>query len=147
MTDFFKELFAYSHHCNQQLAAVFLNDSAGISPKAHSLFSHLLNAHQIWNNRIQPEGATPGVWDLQTPEKMGTMDAENYRRTLRILQEVDLAQTISYTTSKGQPFSNSVRDILFHVINHSTYHRAQIATEFRNGGLEPLSSDYIFYKR
>jgi uncharacterized damage-inducible protein DinB len=147
MTDFFKELFAYSHHCNQQLAAVFLRQPERIAPKTHSLFAHLLNAHQIWNNRILPLQPLFGVWDAQPVEQMSPIDAENYRHTLRILQEIDLTQTVEYTTSKGQPFSNSVRDILFHVVNHSTYHRGQIAAELRNSGLEPVTTDYIFYKR
>ena len=71
----------------------------------------------------------------------------NYEHSLHILDKFDLTATMSYTNSKGQTFSNSIRDILFHVINHSTYHRAQIATEFKQNGLEPLVTDYIFYKR
>ncbi|QLH28398.1 MAG: hypothetical protein HWD63_02710 [Candidatus Parvibacillus calidus] len=39
-----------------------------------------------------------------------------------------------------------MKDIIFHIINHSTYHRGQIAMEFRQSGLEPLNTDYIFYK-
>jgi uncharacterized damage-inducible protein DinB len=44
-------------------------------------------------------------------------------------------------------FSNTIKDILFHMINHSTHHRAQIAMDMRNNKLEPLPLDYIFYKR
>ena len=54
---------------------------------------------------------------------------------------------VHYTNTNGQAFDNSVRDILFNVINHSTYHRGQIAREFREYGPEPLVTDYIFYKR
>jgi uncharacterized damage-inducible protein DinB len=44
-------------------------------------------------------------------------------------------------------FTNTIKDILFHIINHSTNHRGQIAVDFRNNGLEPLVLDYVFYKR
>ncbi|MCF8317339.1 MAG: hypothetical protein K9I02_01220 [Haliscomenobacter sp.] len=54
---------------------------------------------------------------------------------------------INYSNSKGQLFSNSIQDMLFHIINHSTYHRGQVATEFKRQGLEPLVTDYIFFKR
>lgn len=30
---------------------------------------------------------------------------------------------------------------------NATYHRGQIATDFKNTGLQPLVTDYIFYKR
>ncbi|WP_185211767.1 DinB family protein [Sphingobacterium mizutaii] len=35
---------------------------------------------------------------------------------------------------------------MFHIINHSNYHRAQIATELRKQEIEPIQTDYIKYK-
>jgi len=75
------------------------------------------------------------------------IDKSNYEQTLLILDDFDLNTPIEYTNSKGDTFSNNIRDIYFHVINHSTHHRGQIASEFRQYGINPLVSDYIFYKR
>jgi len=75
------------------------------------------------------------------------MDATNYDRTLKILEKIEPEKMIVYSNSKGETFTNLVKDIIFHIINHSTYHRGQIAMEFRQSGLEPLNTDYIFYKR
>jgi uncharacterized damage-inducible protein DinB len=36
---------------------------------------------------------------------------------------------------------------MIHLVNHSTYHRAQIATLLRQGGLEPVNTDFITYDR
>jgi uncharacterized damage-inducible protein DinB len=47
----------------------------------------------------------------------------------------------------GDTYTNSVQEILFHIINHSTYHRGQIMAQLRESGLEAISTDYIFYKR
>jgi uncharacterized damage-inducible protein DinB len=77
---------------------------------------------------------------------MQMFDKRNFESSIFILDSFELAQTIQYSNSKGQPFKNSAGDILFQVINHSTYHRGQIATEFRQSGLEPLLTDYIYYK-
>jgi len=147
MQSFFVELLDYSHHCNQALATAFAQTTEKTSEKANQLFCHLLNAHQIWNNRIMPIQPVFGVWQVHPLEKRAALDVENYRHTLKILSEIDLANRITYTNAKGQSFENSVRDILFQVINHSTYHRGQIALEFRQSGIEPLASDYILYKR
>ncbi len=147
MKNFFKELFDYNHHCNQKLADIFENHPGRTSVKSVKLFSHVLNAQQIWNNRIEPRQPTFGVWDLHPVQDFKNMDIVHYEQTLQILDTCDLDRSISYSTSKGVPFSNTVRDILFHVINHSTYHRGQIATEFRLHGLEPLATDFILYKR
>ncbi len=44
-------------------------------------------------------------------------------------------------------FTNVIQDVLFHFINHSTYHRGQIAIQMKEAGLEPIATDYIFFKR
>lgn len=147
MKPFFTELFDYSHHVNQKLADVFISSPDKTSEKAVKLFSHVLSAHQIWNNRIEPAQTPFGVWQLHAVEDFKRIDRSNYEQTLQLLDNADGNKTVRYSNSKGQTFTNSVRDILFHIINHSTYHRGQIATEFRAGGLEPLVIDYVFYKR
>jgi len=147
MVAFFKELFEYSNHYNQKLYSALLEHERKLPEKSIKLYSHILNAHHIWNHRIELKKPLYGVWDLQPLENCKDLDNDNYQNTLRILGQYDLNQIVQYTTSKGEPFENSIRDLLFHVINHSTHHRAQIATEFKQAGIEPLVTDYIYYKR
>ena len=147
MKPFLTELFEYNHHANQQLAEAFNRNGDSISEKALKLFSHVLSAHQIWNNRIEPTQTPYGVWQVHQIHDFANIDRKNYEQTLQLLENIDLDNSIQYANSKGQTFDNIVRDILFHIINHSTYHRAQIATDFRANGLEPLATDYVFYKR
>lgn len=147
MNSFLTELFEYNHHYNQKLAELFVTRAEQCSEKSIQLFSHVLNAHEIWNARIEAKVPAVKVWDVHTVDVFLNMDKKNYEQTLRILQEYNLSDTLAYTNSQGQKFSNTIRDILFHVVNHSTYHRAQIATEFKQSGIEPLATDFIFYKR
>jgi uncharacterized damage-inducible protein DinB len=79
-------------------------------------------------------------------EDLQEIDTKNYEDSILVVDQFELGQTIQYSTKTGQIFNNNVRDILFQVINHSTYHRGQIATEFRQSGLEPLLTGYIYYK-
>lgn len=147
MKAFFTELFNYNLHCNQQVANHFLAHPTQTTEKSTKLFSHVLNAHQIWINRITQNPNSFGVWDVHATEALKTIDSENFAQTLRLLEHVDLNTTVTYTNSKNHTFTNTVRDILFHIINHSTYHRAQIASDFKQHNLETLATDYIFYKR
>lgn len=147
MKQFFKELFEYNHHFNQKLSDVFMTNPEKTTEKSVKLFNHILNAHQIWNNRIETKQPTFGVWELRNTQELKNIDKINYEQTLHILDKFELNEIIIYSNSKGQTFDNNTRDTLFHVINHSTYHRGQIATEFKQFGLEPLVTDYIFYKR
>jgi uncharacterized damage-inducible protein DinB len=143
----FKTLFAYNHHINLQLAKIFQEDHEKFPEKAVKLFNHLLNAQHIWNNRIDSKESPFGVWDIHPRVELTFIEQKNHDRSLSILEEFDLDKTVQYANTKGQFFENSLQDILFHMINHSTYHRGQIALLFRDHGLEPLVSDYIFYRR
>jgi len=148
MKAFFEELFAYNHHYNQQLAAYIGAYADQASDKTFQLFSHILNAHHIWNSRISGQNPVFGVWQSHYHNHFGELDQANYDRTTAVLASVtDLGRVIRYSTTTGAAFENSIKDILFHVINHSTYHRGQIASQLRQSGLEPLPTDYIFYKR
>lgn len=147
MKDFFCELLAYHHQLNQQLVALLISNASIVSSKTTELFSHSLNAHQIWNSRILANQKPFSVWQVHEISAYKSMDQSNYEISLAIIQNYELDEVVTYQTSKGEPFANSIRDILFHIVNHTTYHRAQIATELKGVGIIPPSADWIMYKR
>lgn len=146
MKEKFTALFEYNQAMNIKVIDLLTLNYNKISEKALLLLSHTLNAHQIWNARIQKEKEF-AVWQLNDWNFVRSINENNYQNTLKILQNDDLNRIVIYHNSKGDQFENKLEDILFHVINHSTYHRAQIATECRSNGIEPLISDYIMFKR
>jgi uncharacterized damage-inducible protein DinB len=146
MKTFFKELSQYNNHFNQEVISVLTENPERASGHCIKLLSHILNAHQIWNCRIQPNQLPYRSWEIHPIEDTREMDRKNFEQSILIIDKFDLSQIIRYSNTKGQIFNNSVRDILFQIINHSTYHRGQVATEFRQSGLEPLLTDYIYYK-
>lgn len=147
MKAFFKSLLAYNHHTHQRLIEAFQNHQDKVSEKSWKLIHHILNAHQIWNQRIQAIKPTVGVWEMRPNESLLSIDLDNFNQSLTIIEKIDLATVINYSNSKGQVFQNCLQDICFHIINHATYLRGQIALEFKQAGIEPLVTDYIFYKR
>jgi uncharacterized damage-inducible protein DinB len=59
-----------------------------------------------------------------------------------------LESLYAYKNMKGDPFQDKVEDTLFHVVNHSAYHRGQITTMLREAGVEKVAStDLIHYLR
>ena len=147
MKHFFKELLEYNHHFNQELLTVFNKTPEKISERAHQLMNHTLNAHQIWNYRIKARKITVGVWDIRSMQDLGKIDEQNFQDSLQILDAMETDEMINYSYTSGKKASKPMREILFHVINHSTYHRGQIALEFRKNGLDPLKTDYIAYQK
>ena len=147
MKDFFTELFEYNCHYNQKLADLFLLNLDKASDRSVKLFNHILNAHQIWNGRIEPDQNLFGVWDIHPAQDFIRIDKMNHEHSLLILEKYNMNQNADYKNGKGQCFSKKISDILFHIINHSTYHKGQIAAEFRQSEIEPIVTDYIFYKK
>lgn len=147
LANFFKEAFEYNHHFNKEIIKLIIENSPKVSEKTINLINHILNAQQIWNERIINETNKIGVWDIRELNELLSINERNYSESLNILSSLELNKTLSYKTSKEVEFNNSIKDILFHVINHSTYHRGQIASELKTSGIEPISTDYIFYKR
>lgn len=126
----------------------YLNESQkDLSEKIHILISHILNAHEIWNTRILKTPTQFAVWELQDWDKMEEIDKNNHLISNQILDSKKLDKIVNYTTSTGEKYSNTIQDLLFHLINHSNYHRAQINSELKSLGLKPLVTDYVFYKR
>lgn len=146
MQSFFEEIFDYHYQVNQKILVEIIAHNTTLPEKVFSLFCHVLNAHQIWNSRINGT-ATTGVWQVYSFEECEQRDRENYRTSLEIIRTQNFEQVISYTTTTGQQYNNTIRDILFHIANHSTHHKGQIMSEFRRAGLEPFGIDYILYKR
>ena len=44
------------------------------------------------------------------------------------------------------PGPTTLAETVLQVTSHSTYHRGQIATEFRNQKIDPVVSDFVYYK-
>jgi len=146
MKEHFKDLLVYNLHFNQLLIQNFLENKLVWSEKSKNLLNHILNAHQIWNARILNE-ETFEVWQINTDESLLKINSDNFNNTLEIFNQKDLTEIVSYKNSKGKEFNNTIQEVIFHFLNHSTYHRGQIAMLMKQAGLEPINTDYIFYKR
>ncbi|WP_027382214.1 DinB family protein [Epilithonimonas caeni] len=146
MKEYFQNLLEYNLHYNQLLIQNFLVNNYVWTEKSKNLLNHILNAHQIWNARILNQD-TFGVWQINSDGKLLDINQSNFENSIKILNERNFDEIIAYRNSKGDDFQNSIQEILFHFINHSTYHRGQIAMLMKQAGLEPINTDYIFYKR
>ncbi|SRR5690554_1095421 len=146
MTKKIKDLLDYNYEMNRRLIQLFIENKTTTDARTTSLLSHILNAQQVWNSRIL--GETPfGVWQLNPSDQLEKINQSVYEKSLKIIEKLPLDKLILYQNTQGKRFSNSVCDILLHIVNHATYHRGQIASAFRAQGIEPLVSDYIFYRR
>lgn len=147
MKGFFNQLFDYNFYGNKKWIEE-CSKPGPVPERSIALLNHILNAHHIWNARILGNPPDFGVWQMHAIKEWGDIHYENQRSSFEIVTNAnDFEKRIDYENSQGKPFSNTLQDILFHIINHSTHHRGQIAVDFRTHDLEPLPLDYIHYKR
>lgn len=138
------ESLHYTQVADRKLIEIFKQNN--IPEKAISLFNHVLSAQHIWANRILGRPSKYQVWESLSVDLFESISKENFESITEIIKNYPLDKEITYTNSKGT-FTGIVKDILFHIVNHSTYHRAQIATIFKLEGIEPPITDYIILKR
>ena len=65
---------------------------------------------------------------------------------LRSLSDDALARPVPYTLLNGTRGEQTLGDLLTHVVNHSTYHRGQVATMLRQVGAAPPATDFLVFK-
>jgi len=146
----FIDLFRYTLWANDA-AFKSIVATEDIHEQTVRLFSHITAASKVWLNRVQYKGDNPiepwHLYPLENLEVLSRQINDDWINFIEDSHEEKLNETITYQNSKGDKHSNVVRDIAIQVINHSTYHRAQIAALVRASGGTPALTDYIFYKR
>ena len=108
--------------------------------------NHIIGAELLWLARMDGTAASLPVWPDLSVEECEAHLAELTGRLVETLSSMSpetLSRPVSYTNSKGEPWSSTVEEILTHVVIHSAYHRGQIASDMRSAGQEPAYTDYI----
>ncbi|PTQ96894.1 putative damage-inducible protein DinB [Mucilaginibacter yixingensis] len=148
MKNYFLRLFGYDHTTNlKMLDAIAAADQTG---KSVQLLAHLLAAQQVWLCRCKREPAPGGaLWPDWPLEDLKTIADSNYKAWTDFLNQTDdFEQQVDYKNSRGESFTNQLTDVLAHLINHGTHHRAQVGQQLKfNADVNLPPTDYIFYIR
>ena len=149
MKAYFIQLFNYDRYANLRILETIRN--AGNITEPIKIIAHLLAAQQIWLNRCKKEPAIGGAlwpdWSVNTFEQTINNNHQNWINFLEGLNDEGFNQLVSYKNSKGESFENKLSDILAHVINHGTHHRAHAGQHLKLTRIELPNTDYIAYIR
>jgi uncharacterized damage-inducible protein DinB len=113
---------------------------------------HLLAVEWIWLERWRGKSPTKQDWAEFAAEKFSSLDSirerwkpieQGARGFLGDLTEQDLSKPLAYTNLQGQAWTYPLWRVLFHVLNHQSYHRGQITTLLRQLGASAVTIDYL----
>lgn len=117
--------------------------------KVLSLMGHIVAAQFLWLHRIK--GLPPAqvkLWGEYTLPQLLTMAEEAGKLWLDFIESTEnFNRDLEYINYVGEPYITNVEMIMIHLVNHSSYHRAQIALLLRQKGFEPINTDFITYDR
>ena len=114
---------------------------------------HILGAEWIWRMRLQ-HGAAPT--ELLHAVDFPTYDSvvERWRAEqgelgayVAGLRDDEVNRPVLYRNTKGRAFEGVLWQILAHVINHGTQHRAEVAHVLTSYGCSPGDIDMILFVR
>jgi uncharacterized damage-inducible protein DinB len=140
-------LFQYNGWANMEALRSIQNGAS--APRSLRWMAHIVGSEYLWLARLRGEDELLPVWPELDLPSCGAHLEELSRRWRDYLDErrSSLADKIRYTNSKGETWSNTIDDILTHVVIHSAYHRGQIASDLRATGSVPAYTDYIHAAR
>ncbi|MBP8947783.1 MAG: DinB family protein [Candidatus Promineofilum sp.] len=155
-------LFAYNAWANERILAAaeglseaqYTADVLGLSHGSiRATFVHTLGAEIIWRRRCL-EGVSPVTFlaAAEVPtfaalrQRWAAEDVALRAGVARLTDET-LTAPITYHTMRGTPMDNPLWQILAHVVNHGTQHRAEAAVALTAFGCSPGDVDLIVYLR
>lgn len=146
-TVFIKQV-AFEHWANTELfkSLVIANP---LPERALFLFSHIISANIIWLNRLKEESISSSLFQERTLPECAQLLIDNnlnWSRYIRELDIVDLEGVIRFDF----PIDGTVRtiskmDAIFHLTNHSSYHRGQIISLIKGNVKDLPALGFVFF--
>ena len=114
------------------------------------LLQHELAAQKVWLDRFQ---SVPSVWFADSPEidtlaKLAEVWGQLHQRGQSFFDSLTpeiLSATFTYTSTEGPSYTQVTGDMVFHMCQHSYYHRSQLNSMIELAGGQPVSTDYCMW--
>ncbi len=148
MKKYFLKLYHYNAWSNKRVLNCIKRQTVG-DEKILTIMGHIVAAQFLWLHRIK--GLPPPdvkLWGTYTLDQLLVMAEDAGKKWIDFVESTeDFDRELTYRNYLNEPYTNNVEMIMIHLVNHSSYHRAQIAMLLRQKGFEPINTDFITYDR
>lgn len=146
MKDFFLDKFEYDFFATKNWIQCIVDQEEHVSPYVTRSISHIINVHHIWNCRLLKKESESDLWDILPLSYLDRLHQSNFQETIDFLEKYELSEKIKYHSSEGIHIEKPVTDVLYHMLNHSNYHRAQIVLDLKSNNNKTPSFNFISYR-
>ena len=148
MKPYLLKLYQYNAWANNRVLNCLIRQNVE-TEKIMSVMGHVVAAQFLWLHRIK--GLPPAdvkLWGDYKLTQLVKMAEDAGRLWLEFIEATEnFDRPLTYFNYTGDPYVNNVEMIMIHLVNHSTYHRGQIALLLRQEGFEPINTEFITYDR
>jgi uncharacterized damage-inducible protein DinB len=152
-----QELYRYNRWANDRMLeaassltqAEFTKDLASSHPSVRDTLTHMVWAEWIWLQRWK--GTSPQVvFEVKDPD-VGTLRARwvdvelEQRAFIETITTESLLGLVQYVNLQGQAWRYPLWRQMYHVVNHSSYHRGQLTTMLRQLAARPIPTDFLVF--
>lgn len=148
MKQYFLKLYQYNAWANKRVMDCLTRQQVS-DEKILTLMGHVVAAQFLWLHRIKnlppPDVKLWGTYQLDQLVRLSERAAKEWLGFVNTTES--FSREMTYKNYVGDSYTNNVEMIMIHLVNHSSYHRAQVALLLRQKGLEPVNTDFITYDR
>lgn len=155
-----RDLYAFNGWANARMleaaghltAEEVARDLGSSFPSIRDTLEHIVQCEWVWVCRWRGESPRelPPGWEGGDLARIGARFEEirsAQEAFVGALAEPALDEIIAYTSWGGQRFTAPLWQLLRNVVNHSSYHRGQLATMLRQLGASAPGTDLVVYHR
>jgi uncharacterized damage-inducible protein DinB len=157
MQDDFASLFAFNRWanakmldaCRQLTQDQYVAEPVSGWPSVRATVYHIALVTEAWLRGLEndPDDSIPTEAEIATVDDAGRLLDRAYQRFDRLLSKLTpewLSTTITLQR-RGRTITMPPWAILRHVVNHTTYHRGQVASKLKRFGVVQPETDLVFW--
>ena len=147
----------WANHRAMRVAATltvddFKRDLGGSHGGVRGTLAHMLWTELVWLERLKGLPTPPRTDESEFADIVALRDRwsvlEQHREAwLDALPDTAVTGPVRYKTTEGIACENPLWQLVQHMANHSTYHRGQLTSFYRQLGARPVSTDMIAWDR
>lgn len=157
MKDDFSSLFAFNRWANAKMldacrkltAEQYVAEPVPGWPSVRATVYHIALVTELWLRGLanDPDDSLPTETEFPTVEDAQRLLDRAYRRfddLLPTLTAERLATPIALQR-RGRTITLPPWAVLRHIVNHTTYHRGQVASKLKRFGIQQAETDFVYW--